>query len=68
MSRTRTRVARGLAALHGLPSGFGDATWDPDRAETELAEVGRWLEDFHPYSRPGGYFPGVISETGAMRR
>ena len=26
------------------------AGWDPDRAETELAEVGRWLEDFHPYS------------------
>ena len=26
------------------------AEWDPGRAETELAEVGRWLEDFHPYS------------------
>jgi hypothetical protein len=26
------------------------AGWDPGRAETELAEVGRWLEDFHPYS------------------
>jgi hypothetical protein len=24
--------------------------WDPAGAETELAEVGRWLEDFHPYS------------------
>ena len=23
---------------------------DPGRAETELAEVGRRLEDFHPYS------------------
>jgi hypothetical protein len=50
MSRARKRVARGLAALRGLPRGFADVGWDPDRAETELAEVGRWLEDFHPYS------------------
>ena len=50
MSRARKRVARGLAALRGLPRGFAGATWDPIRAETELAEVGRWLEDFHPYS------------------
>jgi hypothetical protein len=50
MSRARKRVARGLAALRGLPGGFAGATWDPVRAETELAEVGRWLEDFHPDS------------------
>jgi hypothetical protein len=50
MSRARKRVARGLAALHDLPPGFAGTTWDPARAETELAEVGRWLEDFHPYS------------------
>jgi len=50
MSRARKRVARGLAALRGLPRGFAGATWDPARAETELAEVSRWLEDFHPYS------------------
>ena len=50
MSRARKRVARGLAALRGLPRGFAGATWDPARAGTELAEVGRWLEDFHPYS------------------
>jgi hypothetical protein len=50
MSRARKRVARGLAALRGLPSGFAGTAWDPVRAETELAEVGRWLEDFHPYS------------------
>ena len=49
MSRARKRVARGLAALRGLPHGFADATWDPAGAEAELAEVGRWLEDFHPY-------------------
>jgi hypothetical protein len=50
MSRARKRVARGLTALRSLPSGFGGPAWDPVRAETELAEVGRWLEDFHPYS------------------
>ncbi len=50
MSRARKRVARGLAALRGLPPAFAGAAWDPARAETELAEVGRWLEDFHPYS------------------
>ena len=50
MSRARKRVARGLSALRGLPRGFAGATWDPAWDETELAEVGRWLEDFHPYS------------------
>jgi hypothetical protein len=50
MSRARKRVARGLAALRGLPPSLAGTTWDPAHAETELAEVGRWLEDFHPYS------------------
>ena len=50
MSRARKRVARGLAALRGLPPGFAGARWDPARTKAELAEVGRWLEDFHPYS------------------
>jgi hypothetical protein len=50
MSRARRRVARGLAALRSLPSGFAGAVWDPVRAETEVGEVGRWLEEFHPYS------------------
>ena len=50
MSRARKRVARGLAALRGLPSGVGDAAWEPPQAAGDLAEVGRWLEDFHPYS------------------
>jgi hypothetical protein len=50
MSRARRRVARGLAALRGLPSGCEDAAWDPVHGEAELTEVGRWLEDFHPYS------------------
>jgi len=50
MSRACTRVARGLAALRGVPSGYADAEWEPLRAEAELAEVGRWLEEFHPHS------------------
>ena len=50
MSRARRRVARGLAALRGLPAGSGDAAWEPPRAEGALAEVDRWLEEFHPNS------------------
>ena len=50
MSRARRRVARGLAALRGMPARYGDAAWEPLRAEAELAQVGRWLEKFHPYS------------------
>jgi len=50
MSRARRRVGRGLAALRSLPPGFAGAVWDPVRAETELGEVGRWLEEFHPHS------------------
>jgi hypothetical protein len=50
MARARRRVARGLAALRGTSPGFEDAAWEPLRAEAELTEVGRWLEEFHPYS------------------
>ena len=50
MARARRRVARGLAALRHLPAGSGDAVLEPARAAGDLAEVGRWLEDFHPYS------------------
>ena len=50
MTRARRRVARGLAALRHLPAGSGDAVLEPARAAGDLAEVGRWLEDFHPYS------------------
>ena len=50
MTRARRRVARGLSALRHLPAGSGDAVLEPSRAVGELAEVGRWLEDFHPYS------------------
>ena len=50
MSRARRRVARGLAALRAAPARYEDAVWEPLRAEAELAKVGRWLEEFHPYS------------------
>jgi hypothetical protein len=50
MTRARRRVARGLSALRHLPAGSGDAVLEPSRAVGELAEVGRWLEDFHPCS------------------
>jgi hypothetical protein len=50
MARARRRVVRGLAALRHLPAGSGDAVLEPARAVGDLAEVGRWLEDFHPYS------------------
>jgi hypothetical protein len=50
MSRARRRVARGLAALRTAPARYEDAAWEPLRAEAELAQVGRWLEEFHPYS------------------
>src|SRR6266568_1001834 len=50
MARARRRIARGLAALRHLPAGSGDAVLEPARAVGDLAEVGRWLEDFHPYS------------------
>jgi hypothetical protein len=54
MARARRRVARGLAALRHLPAGSGDTALEPvlepARAVGDLAEVGRWLEDFHPYS------------------
>jgi hypothetical protein len=50
MTRARRRVARSLAALRHLPAGSGDAVLEPSRAVGELAEIGRWLEDFHPYS------------------
>ena len=49
MSRARRGVARGLATLRHLPAGSGEAAREP-RAEGDLAEVGRWLEEFHPYS------------------
>jgi hypothetical protein len=50
MSRARRRVARGLASLRSAPDAYTDAAWEPLRAEAELSEVGRWLEEFHPYS------------------
>ena len=50
MSRARRRVARSLAALRSLPAASGNAVWEPSRTEGDLVEVGRWLEEFHPYA------------------
>jgi hypothetical protein len=50
MPRARRRVARGLAALRHLPAGSGDTILEPSRVAGDLAEAGRWLEEFHPYS------------------
>ncbi len=50
MSRARRRIARGLAALRRAAAGYTGAGWEPLRAEADLSEVGRWLEEFHPYS------------------
>jgi hypothetical protein len=50
MPRARRRVARGLAALRHLTPGSGDAVLEPSQAVGDLAEVGRWLEEFHPHS------------------
>ena len=57
MSRARRRVARGLAALRGVPT---DAAWSPLHAEAELADVGKWLEEFHPYSLVELDFGGLV--------
>jgi len=50
MPRARRRTARGLAALRHLPPGSGDAVLELSQAVGDLAEVGRWLEEFHPHS------------------
>jgi len=57
MAQARRRVARGLAAVRGavraLPAGTEHADRlrrESLRTEAELAEVGRWLAEFHPYS------------------
>jgi hypothetical protein len=50
MSRARRRAARGLAALRDVPVDHEAVACDVIRAEAELAGVGRWLEEFHPYS------------------
>jgi hypothetical protein len=50
MARARGRVARGLATLRNLPPEFDGTELEPLRAADDLADVGRWLEEFHPYS------------------
>jgi hypothetical protein len=52
MPQARRRVARGLVAVRraqGAGLGVQPGT-EPSRADSELAEIGRWLEEFHPHS------------------
>ena len=68
MVRARRRVARGLAALRHLPAGSGatavEPVLEPARAVGDLAEVGRWLEDFHPYSLVELDYGGLVHLVG----
>ncbi|HEV2537536.1 MAG TPA: hypothetical protein VGU21_08500 [Streptosporangiaceae bacterium] len=50
MGRARRRVTRGLATLRNLPLDFDGAELEPLRAADDLADVGRRLAEFHPYS------------------
>lgn len=54
MTQARRRVARGAGAVRaGLCGVFGareDLRRGALRAEAELSEIGRWLDEFHPYS------------------
>ena len=57
----RAAVARGLAALRGAGVGLGGPDAHSARAETELAEVARWLERFHPYSLVELDYGGLVN-------
>jgi len=50
MARARRRVARALATFRDLPPGFEGTVLDPPQAADDLAEIGRWLAEFHPDS------------------
>jgi hypothetical protein len=64
MPRACRRVARGLGALRHLPPGSGDAVLEPSRAVGDLAEVGCWLEEFHPYSFVELDYGGLVHLVG----
>jgi hypothetical protein len=72
MSLACRRVARGLAALRSLGPlrpGQDGRKWDPSHAETELAELGRWLESFDPHSLVELDYGGLVQllSDDAMR-
>jgi len=50
LARARRRVGRALATFRDLPAGFEGTVLDPPQTADDLAEVGRWLAEFHPYS------------------
>lgn len=50
LARARRRIARALATFRNLPPGFEGTVLDPPQAADDLAEVSRWLGEFHPHS------------------
>lgn len=54
VSQARLRVSRALAVLRGairlLPDSRGPLACEALATEAELADLSRWLEEFHPYS------------------
>jgi hypothetical protein len=50
MARARRRIARALATVRNLPPEFDGTELAPRRAADDLADVVRWLAEFHPYS------------------
>lgn len=64
MARARRRVARGLATFRKLPPGFEGTVLDPPQAADDLAEVGRWLAEFHPYSLVELDYGGLVYLVG----
>jgi hypothetical protein len=50
VTRARRRIGRALATFRDLPPGFEGTVLDPPQTADDLAEVGRWLAEFHPYS------------------
>ena len=64
MPRARRRIARGLGALRHLPTEYPDAVLEPAQAVGDLAEVGRWLEGFHPYSLVELDYGGLVHLVG----
>jgi hypothetical protein len=65
MSKARRRTARGLAMLRAQR----DPLWEiselsdilDQQTETELADVGRWLERFHPHSLVELDYGGLVN-------
>jgi hypothetical protein len=71
MARARRRVRRALAAFRraGMPPAAGIADDAVPRVVTELEQIGRWLEEFHPDSLVELDYGGLVHllDDGALR-